>query len=29
VYTDDHAPVERVVDLIILGEARNENEEQP
>lgn len=29
VYTDDHAPVERVVDLIILGEARNEGEEQP
>ncbi len=29
VYTDDHAPVERVVDLIILGEARTENEEQP
>jgi predicted membrane-bound spermidine synthase len=29
VYTDDHAPVERVVDLIILGEARNESEEQP
>ena len=29
VYTDDHAPVERVVDLIILGEARNEGEDQP
>lgn len=27
VYTDDHAPVERVVDLIILGEARNEGEQ--
>lgn len=28
-YTDDYAPVERVVDLIILGEARNESEEEP
>jgi predicted membrane-bound spermidine synthase len=29
VYTDDHAPIERVVDQIILGAARDENEEQP
>ena len=29
VFTDDHAPVERVVDLIILEAAREETEDQP
>jgi hypothetical protein len=29
VFTDDHAPVERVVDQIILQAARDENEDQP
>jgi len=29
VFTDDHAPVERVVDQIILEAARDETEETP